>query len=239
MGFFDFFKSIGRKRLSTQNHSEIFSIPTIKPEKELFECYDEIFSTTIRDVYGISQQDSSDILSIIKKCDGGFLNSGGYHEVIWGKYFYGKDWSWNEYERWHEIFRRNGKFPSRFPVKCKFLSPNISHNIDYALNVLRVADIKALCEQHNITIPGKAKKKDLIESAKSIPDIHKSPILISIIEDLNDRLSHARSIYALLMRTIDFRARSLYNYRRAKKLGINQFEIIHTFKETKSLLKWH
>lgn len=237
MGLFDLFKSSHKKELKAQDRSESFSFPTIKPEKELFECYDEIFNTTIRDVCGISRKDASDILNIIKNGDGGFLDSGRYHETIWKKYFNDRVWAWNEYERWNETYQKYGKFPSRFPLKNEIPSPNISSNIDYALNVLRVAEIKVLCDQYKITFPSKAKKKDLVEAVKTIPDIHKSPVLIAIIDDLNDRLSHARSIYTLLMRTIDFRARSLYNIRRAKKLGINKFEIVHTFEEDKEFVE--
>ena len=237
MGFFDFLKFSWKKEWPTQNHIEKFSIPTIKPEKELFECYDEIFNATIRDVRGISREDASDILSLIKEGAGGYLNRGRYHETVWKKYFNGKVWSWNEYERWHETFRKNGKFPSRFPVKDEFPSPDISDDIDYALNVLRVAGIKDLCDQYEIKIPSKAKKKDLIEAAKTIPDIHKSPVLKAIIDDLNDRLSPARAIYALLMGTIDHRAKNLYDFRRAKKLGINKFEIVHTFEEDKEFVE--
>jgi hypothetical protein len=35
------------------------------------------------------------------------------------------------------------------------------------------------------------------------------------------------------MRTINFRGKSLYDYNRAKKIGVKKFEIAHTFEEDK------
>jgi len=90
MGIFDFFKS----KRSNKNSSKIVeqkpSMPTITPEKELFECYNEVYNSMIKDITELSVSEAKEILGIIKNCDGGFLNMGGYYSIVWEKYFKGK-----------------------------------------------------------------------------------------------------------------------------------------------------
>lgn len=231
MGLFDFFRSFVKKEEAVPTHSEEFFVITGKPEKELFECYDEIFNAMIRDVSGLSRKDTTDILHIIKKSKDGFINDSGYGQLVWEKYFNGKDWAWNEYEKWNETFQKTGMFPLTFPAKAKFRT----YDVDDALNELKVVDLKILCNQHKAIVPNKAKKKDMIVAIRAIPDIHKLPIVSEKIESLNNGFS--RSIYALFMRTAHFRATNLYNFRCAQKAGIKRFEIIHSIKEDKKFVE--
>ena len=89
MGIFDFFKSFTKKEEHVKTSSTppqyTNSMPTIKPEKEIFECYDEVFKTMISDISGLSESEAKEIQSIIKKCHGRFINMGGYHAIVWDK----------------------------------------------------------------------------------------------------------------------------------------------------------
>jgi hypothetical protein len=71
MGVFDFFKSKKTDGNSFQIEEQRLSMPTIKPEQSLFECYDEVYNSMIKDIIGLSLSEAREILGIIKKCDGG------------------------------------------------------------------------------------------------------------------------------------------------------------------------
>lgn len=235
MGLFDFFKSIGKKEEpAVKNSIQINSnnsMPTIKPKKEMFECYDEVFKVMFTDISGLSQNEAKQIHSIIKKCEGGFLNMGGYHSIVWEKYFKGKNWHWNEYEEWNSIFTKLGKFPSRFPKKNEFVPAT---NED-ALSQLKVSELKILCTENQLTLPPKAKKNDLIELLKSVPNIISMPLVSLKINELNSRFDYA--LYSLLMRTINFRGKSLYDIRRLEEMGVKKFKILQVFEEDKEFVE--
>ena len=235
MGIFDFLKSIGKKEeLAINNLPQIQSnnsMPTIKPEKEIFECYDKIFKLMICDTSGLLESEASKINSIIKNCDGGFLNMGGYHSIVWERYFRGRDWQWKEYEEWDLRFTQLGKFPTRFPRKKDFY-PVTSED---ALSQLKVSEIKSLCAENKLTIPAKKKKNDLIELLKEIPNITRSPLVSIKIDELNNRFRY--EIYSLFMRTINFRGKSLYNLRTSEEIGVKKFKIIHVFEEDREFVE--
>lgn len=235
MGLFDFFKSIGKKEEPTIKNSiqvnSNNSMPTIKPEKEIFECYDEVFNAIISDISGISQNEAKEINSIIKKCDGGFLDMGGYHSIVWEKYFKGRNWHWKEYEEWNSKFTKLGKFPSRFPEKNEFVQ-EMSEDV---LSQLKVSELKTLCTENQLLSSPKAKKKDLIELLKSIPNITSTPLVSSKIDELNSRFDY--ELYSLLMRTIVFRGKNLYELRRSERSGVKKFEILHVFEEDREFVE--
>ncbi|HUX91216.1 MAG TPA: hypothetical protein VMV48_11075 [Gallionellaceae bacterium] len=235
MGIFGFFKSIRKKEEPViENGIQINSnnsMPTIKPENEIFECYDEIFKEMISDISGLSQNEAKEINFIIKKCDGGFLNMGGYHSIVWEKYFKGRKWQWKEYEEWSSTFEKLGKFPSNFPKKNEFV-PATSED---ALSQLNASELKALCAENQLTLPQKAKKNDLIELLKVVPNITKSPLVTSKIDELNSRFVY--NLYSLFMRTINFRGKSLYDTRRSEKIGVKKFNILHTFEEDREFVE--
>lgn len=141
MGIFDFFKS----KKSNENRSQIVkqrpSMPTITPEKELYEYYDQVYNSMIKDITELSESEAKEILAIIKNCEGGFLNMGGYYSIVWEKYFKDKAWQWNEYEEWSNTFTKLGKFPSRFPIKSNFFPATTEES----LNELKISDLKSMC----------------------------------------------------------------------------------------------
>lgn len=236
MGIFDFFKSKKFKenesiKNSVQASEEKFSMPTIKPEKELFECYDEVFNSMINDIAELTAAETKDILSIIKNSEGGFLNMFGYYSSVWEKYFIGKIWHWNEYEEWSNTFIKLGKFPSRFPIKSNF----VPATIEASLNELKVSDLKAMCTENQIIPTAKAKKGELIDILKAVPNIGESPVVVEKICQINSKFEY--ELYSLFMRTISFRAKSLYDIRRAEKIGIKTFKVMHVFEEDKEFVE--
>lgn len=235
MGIFDFLKSKGKKEEVVEtcksSPQPSNSMPTVKAEKELFECYDEVFETMISDISGLSENEVKEIQSIIKKCDGGFLNMGGYHSIVWDKYFKGRDWKWNEYEEWNSRFSKIGRFPTNFPQK-KVFTPATSEE---ALNQLKVSELKLLCTEHQLTIPSKAKKKDFVDILKSIPNITNQSLVAQKIEELDNRFNYG--LFSLLMRTINFRGKNLYDLRRSEKIGVKKFKILYVFEEDKEFVE--
>ena len=234
MGIFDFLKSMKKKEEAIKTspppqHSN--SMPTVKPEKEIFECYDEVFKTMISDISGLSENEAKEINSIIKKCGGGFLNMGGYHSIVWEKYFKGRDWKWNEYEEWNSRFTKIGKFPSSFPTK-KVFAPATSED---ALSQLKVSELKSLCTEHQLIIPAKAKKNGLVNLLKSIPNITSDSLVEQEIEALDNRFNYG--LYSLLMRTINFRGKNLYDLRRSEKIGVKKFKILYVIEEDKEFVE--
>lgn len=231
MGVFDFFRS----KKSNENNSKILdqkpSMPTIKPEKELFEYYDEVYNSMIKDIKELSEREAKEILGIIKNCEGGFLNMGGYYSIVWEKYFKDKAWQWSEYEEWSNAFKKLGKFPSRFPIKNNF----VPATIEESLNELKVSDLKCMCNENKITPTAKSKKKDLIDLLKVIPGIEESPAVAEKLSQINSNFEY--EVYSLFMRTINFRAKGLYDIKRAEKVGVKKFKTMHLFEEDKEFVE--
>lgn len=236
MGFFDFLRpnksKENRAASSTIKANEPSSpIPTITPDKELYECYDKIFDSMIKDINGLETGAGEKILHIIKGSDGGFLNMSGYYSSVWEEYFKDKTWQWCEYEEWKRTFIDIGKFPSRFPVRPSF----DSNNIEKLLQKLKVSDLKELCSENQVTPAAKAKKDEIIEALKIVPGIENSPAVIEKTNQIYSKFDY--ELYSLLMRTISFRAKSLHDTIRAQRLGIKKFKIMHTFEEDKEFVE--
>lgn len=215
MGLFDFFKSKKEEPKEVKN-----SIPTITPDKEIFDCYSEVFKREMGNVSGISPNEVTEIYKIISQSDGGFLNMGAYHSSIYEKYFKGREWAWNEYEKWNEKFTKLGMFPNSFQSKTVITT-------EIALGLLSVAELKELLKSKNVVAGSKAKKQDLIDLAKVIPEVGNEEVIKSKVAEELEKEKH--SIYTILMRTINFRGKSLYDYNRAKNIGVKKFEIVQTF----------
>ena len=232
MGIFDFLKNIGKKEVA-QNKEEkptIHSMPTIKPDDEIYDCYDEVFKVMIADISGISSNEAKEIQALVKRSDGGFLNMRGYHTIVWEKYFKGREWKWNEYEEWNTIFQKMGKFPTSFPIRKDF-TPATSED---ALSQLKVVELKTLCNEHSIEIPSKSKKADLVNLLKPVQGITDSKLVRETIEELNNKFNYG--LYSLLMRTINFRGTSSYNLRRTERLGIKKYKILYVFEQDKEFV---
>jgi uncharacterized protein YejL (UPF0352 family) len=229
VGFFDFFKTTKANEAAATVSRP--SLPTVTPDKEIYSCYDEIFSKEMTTVTGVTNQEKTEILKMVKAGEGGFLDMSGYHEPVWNTYFKGKSWAWGEFEEWNSTFEQLGKFPSRFPRRKKY-SPD---DLDEVLNKFKVAELKALCDEHKIPTVGKTKKQDLIQLVKTIPNLFDLSLIQEQIQAIQEKF--AFEIYVLLMRTISFRAKSLYDQRRAERLGVKKFEISHAFESDKEFVE--
>lgn len=236
MGFFDFLRSNKSKEnkgasSTTQVNEPHSPIPTTTPDKELYECYDKIFDSMIKDIKGLETGAGEKILHIIKGSEGGFLNMAGYYASVWEDYFKDKAWQWCEYEEWNRVFIEIGKFPSRFPVRPNF----DSSNIETLLQKLKVGDLKELCNENQVAPAAKAKKDEIIEALKIAPGIENSPAVIEKINHVNSKFDY--ELYSLFMRTINFRAKSLHDTIRSQRLGIKKFKIMYTFEEDKEFVE--
>lgn len=242
MGLFDFLKSSKnnkepvvktdiKNRIEPSNSMPIVnSMPTVKPDKEIYDYYDEVFKIMIADISGITKKEANEIHTIIKNCDGGFLNMSGYHSVIWDKYFKGRYWQWNEYEAWNDEFTILGRFPSRFPRK----EETVPVAVRDVLNLLNVGELKTLCDEYKLSFQQKIRKKDLVELLESTPNISNSSLVIAEIDKVKNRFESG--LYSLFMRTIKFRCNDLYRVRRTKGLGL-KFGVLHTFEEDKEFVE--
>lgn len=225
MGVFDFLKSFGKEKEPAPTKELVNSIPTIKAEQELFDCYEVVFKREIANVSGITPTEFSEIYKIISTGDGGFLNMHHYHSQVYENYFKGKDWAWIEYDKWNEIFSKLGRFPN------SFIQKNGSIDVVTALGYLSVAELKDLLKSKSVGFTSKDKKQDLINLANSIADIGSEEIIKSNIAEKLEKEKY--SIYTILMRTIHFRGKALYDYNRAKKIGVKKFKVVHTYETDK------
>jgi len=217
MGFFDFLKSSNKKK--EVDNVVKNTIPTIKPEKELFECYSEVFKRESSNVIGITGKEFDEIYKIISQSDGGYLNAGAYHTKVYDSYFKGRDWAWTEYDKWSDRFHKLGRFPTSFPERHGPIT------VVTALGLLSVSDLKNLLKEKKVEFGSKSKKQDLIGLATGISDLGNEEVVKSKIASESEK--EKLEIYTILMRTISFRSKSLYDYNRAKRIGVMKFEISH------------
>jgi hypothetical protein len=229
MGIFDFFRS--KKKELPEVTVATGLMPTVKADPELFKCYDEVFWQTIPDVSGISKTEAAEIHEVITRCDGGFLNQGGYFSMVWERFFKDRTWRWKEYEDWFTIFSKLGRYPSRFPIR----KGDSTEPFSAVLEKLKVAELKSLCVEHRLTVGSKAKKTDLINALKDCPGVSETKLVCFKMDDLSERFSY--SLYSLLMRTMAHRAKSLHDQRRRTALGLHEVEVIHVFDEDREFVE--
>lgn len=222
MGLFDFLK-FGKSNVGSSEAAR--SIPTVTPDREIFDCFAEVFKKEIGSVTGIMPAEKTEIYELISKSDGGFLNQGAYHSKIYDMYFKGRDWTWAEYDKWNDVFSNLGRFPN------SFISKTGSMSLDAALNLLTVAELKEILKSNNIEFKTKDKKPELMLLAKEIANVDADDVVCGKIADKLEK--EKLEIYTILMRTINFRSKSLYDYRRAKKIGVKKFEIVQVFESDK------
>ncbi|MES2039264.1 MAG: hypothetical protein V4495_15625 [Pseudomonadota bacterium] len=215
MGFIDFFKPKKEEQREAKT-----PIPIITPDKEIFDCYAEAFKRDFANVTGISSSEKEEILNFISGVEGGFLNMEDYHSRVYEKYFEGRDWAWLEYEKWNDRFTILGRHPTAFQKK-------IVVNTDMALDLMSVPELKDLLKSKNIGFSSKVKKQDLIDLAKEIDIINNEEKILAKVTEALEKERY--SIYTILMRTINFRSKSPYNFNRAKNVGVKKFEIAQTF----------
>src|ERR1700722_19017716 len=90
-------------------------MPTVEASPDLFIVYAEVFRREMATVVGLSKQSTKEMLDFIANGDGGHLNQGRYHKIIFEKYFKDTDWSWPEYNTWKGICLGLGKWPTKWP----------------------------------------------------------------------------------------------------------------------------
>ncbi|WP_079221544.1 hypothetical protein [Stenotrophomonas maltophilia] len=196
----------------------------------MFDCYDAVFDQAMARVSGIPAEDVDAIKNYIMAVEGGFLNAHGYYEHVWENYFTARSWRWLEHEEWLSVFSELGRFPLNFPQPppCQRLS------VSSLLQRMKAADLKLLSKCCSVILKSKTNKAQLIGMLELIPDMEKQPQLQAIASQLN---SEARqSLYSLLMRTIQFRAMSLHNRRRAHAIGVTEFRVMHTFEQDREFV---
>lgn len=228
MGIFDFFRS--KKSVLPEVKVATDLMPTVKADPELFKCYDEVFWEMIPGVSGISKKEAGEIHQVVTRCDGGFLNQGGYYSKVWDKYFKGKDWRWTEYEEWLAIFSKLGRYPLQFPARKGSLTPTVAQ----ALEKFKVDELKALCAEHQLVVVPKAKKADLIDTLSNCPSVQASSLVTEKLDEMKARFEY--TLYSSLMWTISSRAKSLWELKRAQRIGVKKFEILHAFDEDKEFI---
>ena len=231
MGLFNFFKKSNEPKTNTQAE-QIDLIPTIKPDKDLFICYDEVYFNEMKNIQGISEEDIKNIHVIIIKGEGGFLNMGNYHKPVYEKYFKNKNWTWVEYENWNDICINLGKYPSSFPVKNTVKDNEI--NIDFILNALKIAELKSILKHEKIEFQEKSKKNELINLIKNIININNNKTVIEKFEEKQEVERY--NLYTLLMRTIHFRATNLFNEKRSKNIGVKKYELSFVYEEDREFV---
>lgn len=200
-------------------------ILTVTAPKELFPAYDEAFFAEMNTIKAFGKEDVSQMHRLITEGEGGFLNQGRYHRLVFDTFFADHDWRWPWFEKWDETFKQFGEYPNNFPRKqeARPAVPPVT-----SIEVLRKDQMQQLLETVGIAYLPDAKKKDLAAAALATPETRKlvegSP-LWAAIDSLCPKLPAAYGTYTMLMRTIHCRATALHGRRRCKQLGITQFKL--------------
>ncbi|WP_164160939.1 hypothetical protein [Stenotrophomonas maltophilia] len=236
MGIVGFLKSLVGARRPTAPQGQVpqeaaYKALEITPSDDVFDCYDAVFDQAMAKVSGIPSEDVDAIKDYIMAVEGGFLNAHGYYEHVWENYFEGRSWRWLEHEEWLSVFSELGRFPLNFPQPAPSQRPSVSS----LLQRMKVADLKLLCKCCSVSFTSKTNKAQLTGVLELIPNIEKQPQLQVIASQINSEAK--RSLYSLLMRTIQFRAMSLHNKRRAHAIGVTDFRVMHTFEQDREFVE--
>jgi len=236
MGIVGFLKSLVGARRPAVPQGQVpqeaaYKALEITPSDDVFDCYDAVFDQAMAKVSGILAEDVDAIKDYIMAVEGGLLNAHGYYEHVWENYFAARSWRWLEHEEWLSIFSELGRFPLNFPQPVPSQRPSVSS----LLQRMKVADLKLLCKCCSVSFNSKTNKAQLIGMLELIPKIEKQPQLQVIASQINSEAK--RSLYSLLMRTIQFRAMSLHNKRRAHSIGVTEFRVMHTFEQDREFVE--
>jgi hypothetical protein len=232
VGFFDFLKLKNKQveTVMTESVKTLQSMPTVQVSKENYDCYDKVFASEMETVIGISYTEKTEIHKFIKSREDGFINFGGYFNQIWDRYFKDKEWTWLEFDEWHQVFNELGRYPVGF---SSFVGLKLD-SVEDALNSLKVLDLKEIATLQKVELPSKVKKCDLIDVLKELPNIKNLSIVESQIKSLEQKKKHL--IYTLLMRTICFRANELHRANQRKASGVKNVKILYGFEQDKEFV---
>ena len=119
-----------------------------------------------------------------------------------------------------------GERPLRFPVGLAVPQDRgVVLTADKVLRDLKVSELKEFLEAEALVIPPKAKKKDLIKLAQSLPNLNQTKIWKRKEAEANSLIGYP--LYSLLMRYIASKANSTYERSRAANIGVTQFEHLY------------
>ncbi len=236
MGIVGFLKSLVGARHPAAPQGQVpqeagYKALEITPSDDVFDCYYAVFDQAMAKVSGIPAEDVGAIKGYIMAVEGGFLNAHAYYEHVWENHFEGRSWRWLEHEEWLSVFSELGRFPLNFPQPPSSQRSSVSS----LLQRMKVADLKLLCKSCSVSFNSKTNKAQLIGMLELIPKIEKQPQLQAIASQLKSEAR--RSFYSLLMRTIQFRAMSLHNKRRAHAIGVKEFRVMHTFEQDREFVE--
>lgn len=229
MGFFDFLKP--KKQEVEQPKMVVNSIPTItlssKEAKALAECYEVAYKRDMANVSGFTPEEVAAIYKELSEVEGGLMNMSSQPK-IYEKYFKGRQWSWAEYDKWNKRLEELGRYP------CRFV-PNLGVvDKEGIVDLLKVADLKEILVANNVEFSSKAKKPDLVALVKTLPNVFDLDIVKSAYAAALEKQKH--ELFTILLRTICFRGKSLYDHNRAIAVGVKKFELVYMDKSDKEFV---
>ncbi|MEZ0231835.1 MAG: hypothetical protein ACAH12_03270 [Methylophilaceae bacterium] len=234
MGIFDIFKS---KKTDTEKVkiTPSYSMPTVEAPKELFTSYKTIFYQELDSIPEFSKKEKDEMYRIIS-ADEGHINLHRYFKVVFEKLFYGKKWTWTEYEKWNLVFKELNHYPVRWINFSNDYQGEI--NVEIILDDLKVSELKEVLNFLYINIPSKSKKDDLKNLILQVPNVKERIQELEIIKNIRGekikKIGYEK--FKSLMLHINFRAKCLSDRIRAEKIGIKKSELMITFKEDKKLI---
>ena len=216
----------------------VIEMPTKEQDPDLYETYRTIFFNEMSTIQMLSQDQINAIYDEISQGEGVQFNMGRYHYPVFEKYFQGKNWVWPEFEKWDKLFANLKHYPVGW-VKSPHEISKLSDQ--ERLSMLKMADLKELLKGAGVSVPSKATKDILIKAALS-PVIVESIKSSKIAQEAAFKYTEKRNaeLYGLLMRTILFRAKSLYDQKRIEKLGMSmdsvEMELLVVYEEDRVLI---
>lgn len=218
MGLFSFFN-----RKKEEPAASIKTLPTVKADPEMFSSYKQVFFEVMADVDGFTPEEFSEMVQFIVGGEGGYMNMARYYRPVFDNYFSGRHWAWAEYDYWERTYNQIGSAPLRFSAGLAVpLDRTIELTTEKVLKDLKVADLKHFIESQGQVVPPKAKKKDLLALAQSLPNLESTKLWKEKEEQVKADVGYP--LYAILMRHIAFKAKAAFDRHRALKLGVTEFK---------------
>lgn len=192
--------------------------------------YERVFNRVMATVVGVTEEETSEILAIVKRSGSDGLNMAGYFEQVYAAYFRGREWTWPEYDQWARLFAEMGAYPSHWtdieqPAKPKTRTEE--------LMAQRGADIRAFLDAQGVEYPPQAGKTQLVAIAEITAGLEDSGLWQAVLagRQLDAQAAaerRPRLLYDLLVRTIAYRAKSERDVERAKAAGVKRFDLMLT-----------
>jgi len=222
MALFDFF----RRKVEPTSLAKPDGTPNDKHAELRVAVYWQVFYEVMADVDGFTPEEFDAMAEFIVSGDGSYMNMGHYYKPVFNKFFAGRHWAWEEYEYWERAYAQMGERPLRFPVGLVVPKDrSVVLTADKVLGELKVSELKEFLEAEALVIPPKAKKKDLITLAQSLPNLNQTKIWKLKEAEVVSQIGYP--LYSLLMRYIAFKANSTYERARAANVGVTKFQHLY------------